>query len=79
MNRVFARAHTPPTPPSGAQVPAGAEGLRVRDNTSAAVLTLADAGGAVPFPNRLRRFLKTALRCHGLTCIDVRQIQSPSV
>jgi hypothetical protein len=38
------------------------------------VLTLADAGGVVPFPLRLRRLLKVAGRSLGLKVIDVRQV-----
>jgi hypothetical protein len=77
VNLALAHTHTPPTPPSGTQVPAGAGRVRVCERGTTVVLTLADTRTGPPFEIRLRRLLKVALRTFGLRCIDLKQQTQP--
>ena len=67
MKSVLAHTHTPPTPPSGAEMPAGAGRVRL-----CATLTLADTGEGPAFDVRLARLLKVALRTFGMKCVDLK-------
>jgi hypothetical protein len=65
--------HAPPhTPRVGQKSPRG--GLSCDPHRlETVVVTLADTPGGPPFPLKVRRLLKAALRSHGLRCIDMRQ------
>jgi hypothetical protein len=70
---MLARSHThPPYPPAVRERTPGRVSARANERTNY-VLIIRPEPDDVPAEIRLRRFLKMALRSHGLRCIDVRE------